>query len=251
MLTRCILVVLLVLAGCSAQPRQDQTDAKPEAVNPDPFESINRKIFTLNDYGDRWILKPLTKGYRWVLPDVVENGVSNMFSNFFEITTVVNDVLQLKFKQAGHDTGRFLINSTVGLAGFFDVATPMGLAKNDEDFGQTLGYWGVAPGPYIVVPVFGPYTLRDSVGDLTQAYTTGYFDRIDHPRTRNQVFIAEKVSNRAELLKAEELITGDRYTFIRDAYLQRRNYLVNDGKVEDNFGNEDFGEESFDDWDDL
>ena len=219
--------------------------------NPDPLESLNRKIFAFNETADRWILKPVAKGYQKITPDPVEKGIGNVFSNLFEVTTIVNGLLQGKLVQAGADTGRFLINSTVGVVGIFDVASKIGLEKNNEDFGQTLGYWGIGPGPYLVVPLFGPYTLRDGIGDITQAYSTGYVNHIDHPRSRNQFFATDKVNQRAELLKAEELVSGDRYTFIRDAYLQRREYLVKDGQVEDDFGDDEYGEGSFDDWDEL
>lgn len=212
--------------------------------NRDPFEGVNRSIFAFNDKADQYVLKPLASGYRKITPDPVEEGVSNVFANLFEVTTIANGLLQGKFKQAGSDTGRFLINSTVGLFGIFDVATHLGLEKHDEDFGQTLGYWGVPSGPYIVVPLFGPYTIRSGVGDLIQTETTGYVKQFDHPRSRNQVYALDQIQARAKLLDAEELISGDRYIFIRDAYLQSRDSLVNDGVVEDTFGDESFD----DDW---
>jgi phospholipid-binding lipoprotein MlaA len=207
----------------------------------DPWEGLNRSIFAFNDTADKYVLKPIAKGYQWVTPDPVEEGVSNVFSNLWSLTTIVNDLLQLKFGQAAEDTGRFLVNSTVGLLGIFDVATPMGLEGSNEDFGQTLGYWGVNSGPYVVVPLFGPYTVRDGFGRLVDGNTdpVAYIDDVP---TRNQTFGVRVVSDRAGLLEAEKLITGDRYTFIRDAYLQRRDALVNDGVVEDNFGDEDFDE---------
>lgn len=210
----------------------------------DPWEPMNRKIFAFNDVADRYVLTPVAKSYQWVTPNVVEKGISNVFSNLFEVTTIVNDLLQFKFAQAGADTGRFLINSTVGLLGIFDVASPLGLLQNTEDFGQTLGYWGVGPGPYIVVPILGSYNLRDSLGGYTDTYTD-YFGQIDHVPTRNSTWVLDKVHDRAALFAAEELISGDRYTFIRDAYLQRREFLVNDGVLHDDFGDEDWDD---DDW---
>lgn len=214
--------------------------------NPDPWEGMNRKIYAFNDTADRWILKPAAKGYRWITPDPLETGISNVFSNLFEMTTIVNGLLQLKFLQAASDSGRFLLNSTVGLAGLFDVASSIGLEKHNEDFGQTLGYWGVGSGPYIIVPFLGSYTLRSGTGSIIASQTTHYSHYINHIPTRNQTFVAENIDRRAKLLSAEELISGDRYSFIRDAYLQQRDYLVNDGKVEDSFGEQDF--EDWEDW---
>lgn len=218
--------------------------------NPDPWESWNRKVFAFNDTADRWVLKPVAKGYQWVTPDAVETGVSNVFANIFEITTIVNDLLQFKFSQAASDTGRFLVNSTVGLAGLFDVASAIGLEKHREDFGQTLGYWGVGSGPYVVMPFLGSYTLRSGTGGIVESQTTDLVHYVDPSRSRNQVRLTRIVSNRASLIAAESLITGDRYSFIRDAYLQQREYMVNDGVVEDTFGDEDFEDDWVEEWDD-
>ena len=209
-----------------------------ELATPDPWESFNRKMFAFNDVADRYILTPVAKSYQWITPDPVERSVGNVFSNLLEIRTITNDLLQLKFLQAASDTGRFVINSTVGLVGIFDVASSLGLEKHDEDFGQTLGYWGVGAGPYLVVPIFGSYTLRDGIGVFPDTYTD-YITNLDHVPTRNQLWVFRNVHDRSELFAAEELITGDRYSFIRDAYLQRRAYLVNDGQVEDDFGDDD------------
>ena len=226
--------------------RQFITDIKESNLNhnPDPWEGWNRKVYAFNDRADRWVLKPLAKGYQWITPDPVESGISNVFSNLLELRTIVNDLLQWKLAQGAADTGRFLINSTIGLVGIFDVASPLGLEKHNEDFGQTLGSWGVGSGPYMVVPFFGSYTLRSGTGAVIGTQTTHYTHFIDHARTRNQIYIVDVVDRRASLLAAEKLITGDRYTFIRDAYLQQREFLVNDGVVEDTFGEEDYE----DDW---
>ena len=153
---------------------------------------------------------------------------------------VTNDLLQGKVGQAGNDGGRLLINSTIGIAGFFDVAKHAGLEKSDgEDFGQTFGVWGVGEGAYVVLPFLGPSTLRDAPSLLLDSV----FDpvgEIDHVPTRNQLYGARVVSVRADLLEAEKLIKGDKYTFIRDVYLQRRQFLVNDGEVDDDFGDDDY-----------
>lgn len=206
----------------------------------DPWEGFNRKVFVFNDTLDTYGLKPIAKGYRAITPDPVEDGISRMFSNVGEIVNVVNDLLQGKFRQAGNDTGRFLVNTTVGLVGFFDVADDLGMPKNEgEDFGQTLGVWGVEDGPYVVLPFLGPSTLRDGPAKIVD-FLVDPISEIDHVPTRNQILGVDVVSGRADLLKAEELIKGDKYSFIRDVYLQRREYLLKDGNVEDDFG--DYGE---------
>ena len=234
-------LLALALCGCAGQDTKGQK-------NPDPLEAYNRKAFAFNDTIDRYVLVPTAKGYRTITPDPVERGVTHFYDNFFEPTTVVNGVLQGKWKQSVVDTGRFLINSTVGLFGLFDVAGAWGLEQHNEDFGQTLGYWGVGPGAYIVVPLLGSYTLRDGFGAIIESQSTSIIGRVDHVPTRNQLWALDVVNTRALLLKADELVTGDRYTFIRDAYLQRREYLVKDGKVNDDFGADTYDDDSFEDW---
>jgi phospholipid-binding lipoprotein MlaA len=215
--------------------------------NPDPLESINRKIFVFNDNVDRIALSPLARGFDKVTPDVAQRGIGNVFSNLLEVTTIFNDLLQLKFGQAASDSGRFVLNTTVGFFGLFDVASAVGLEKNNEDLGQTLGYWGVGAGPYVVVPFFGSYTFRDGLGAYGDIYSD-YISDISHIPTRNQVLGVRVLDRRASVFAAEGLITGDKYTFLRDAYLQQREYMVEDGVVEDTFGEEDteWGDE---DWD--
>ncbi|WP_438952044.1 MlaA family lipoprotein [Porticoccus sp.] len=205
--------------------------------NPDdPWEGFNRKVFAFNDTVDTYTLKPIAKGYKAITPDPVERGVSRMFSNVGEVVNVFNDLMQGKFRQAGNDTGRFVINTTIGLVGFFDVADHFGLPKNDgEDFGQTLGVWGVNSGPYLVLPLFGPSTLRDGPARIVDRFIN-LINEIDHVPTRNQIYVAEVISTRADLLEAEKFVRGERYSFIRDAYLQRRQFLLSDGGVEDDFG---------------
>lgn len=215
-----------------------------DAKNPDPWEGFNRSVYTFNDTMDRYFMKPVAQSYRAVTPDPVEDGISNVFDNLLEVRNIINDILQWKWGQAANDTGRFLVNSTVGVVGLFDVAQHIGLPENDggEDFGQTLAVWGVGSGPYVVIPFLGPSTLRDGLGLPvdSQMDLIGY---IDHVPTRNTTWGAGFVDTRAGLLEAEELISGDRYTFMRDAYLQRREYVINDGAVEDDFGGEgDYGD---------
>lgn len=211
-----------------------------DASNPDPWEPFNRKVYAFNDFFDRYLLKPVAKGYDTITPQFLEDGVHHMFGNVGEVSNVLNSLLQAKFKNTAESGGRFVVNSTVGLLGFFDVASKMGLQAHEEDFGQTLGYWGVHSGPFIVVPFFGPRTLRDGFGSIADSYSDPIPYAIDHVPTRNEVLGGRVVDTRVQLFKAEELVTGDRYIFIRDAYLQRRQFLIDDGAVKDSFGSDDF-----------
>lgn len=214
--------------------------AEDTSTNPDPWEPFNRKVYVFNDYLDRYFLKPVAKGYQTVTPQFVEDGVHHMFSNLSEVSNILNSLLQAKFINTAESGGRLIVNSTIGLLGFFDVASKMGLQQHEEDFGQTLGYWGVNSGPYLMVPFLGPRTIRDGAGSIADSFTDPVPEGIDHVPTRNEVLGVRLIDTRAQLLKAEELVTGDRYIFIRDAYLQRRQFLVNDGAVQDNFGDDDF-----------
>ncbi|MCJ8170791.1 VacJ family lipoprotein [Pseudomonas sp. A3.4] len=200
----------------------------------DPWESVNRPIASFNDTVDKYTLRPLAKGYDYVTPAVVDDGITNFFKNIGELNNLGNNVLQGKLHNAGVDTARLLINSTVGLLGVFDVASHAGLVRNEEDFGQTLAVWGVSSGPYVVVPLLGPSTPRDLAGRLPDA-TRIAIGNVDHVPTRNSITATNIIDTRAGLLESEKLITGDRYTFIRNAYLQRRDFLINDGVVEDDF----------------
>ncbi|MNG97917.1 putative phospholipid-binding lipoprotein MlaA precursor [compost metagenome] len=208
--------------------------AAQAATEEDPWESINRPIFTFNDTLDTYALKPLAKGYQAVTPQFLEDGIHNMFLNLGDVTNLANNILQLKPHAAGVDTARLIVNTTFGLGGFFDVGTKMGLQRNDEDFGQTLGYWGVGSGPYVMLPLLGPSTVRDAVAKYPDTYTEPY-RYIDHVPTRNSAIAVDVVDTRASLLSAEKLIRGDKYTFIRNAYLQNREYKVKDGEVVDDF----------------
>lgn len=230
-----VLGVLIALAVTATAVAGD------DPVDRDPYEVVNRAIYSFNDTLDRFILKPVAQSYQAVAPAPVEKGVSNFFSNLGEITNIVNDLLQLKAEQAANDTGRFLVNSTVGVAGLIDVADDIGLEKSDgEDFGQTLGKWGVGSGPFLVIPFLGPSTLRDAPSRFVDSYTNP-IRYVDHAPTRNNLYGGNVVSDREKLLAAESLAKGDRYLFIREAYLQHRDFLVEDGKVEDDFGSyEDF-----------
>lgn len=217
------LLAILVLGGCAST----SSYRNPQ----DPLEPLNRSIYKFNDTVDRAVLKPVAKGYNAVMPQTGKLMVHNFFSNLNDIIVTLNDLLQFKPRQAFSDTGRLLINTTVGAFGLVDAASVVGYPKHDEDFGQTLGYWGAPPGPYIVLPILGPSDLRDSIG----LYVDSRPDRmrqINDMRTRNQAYALKIVGKRAELLGQEGMLEGaalDQYSFLRDAYLSHRRSLVYDG----------------------
>lgn len=201
----------------------------------DPWRRTNEAIFKWNDYFDSLIVKPVAVTYSTFVPRAVRQGIGNFFSNINDINVFVNDLLQLKFDDAMSDSGRFFVNSSLGILGIFDVASGLGMEKNEEDFGQTFARWGVDPGPYVMLPVFGASNVRDSFGLVLDTL----FNPIqyhDEPSLRVTLFLLEEVDARTDLFALDELISGDRYLFVREAYTQRRNYLVNDGLVEDEFG---------------
>lgn len=230
--TKLILAFVLSIGAASTGFAEDtQTN--------DSLEGINRKVFVFNDSLDNVLLKPVAKIYRASVPDPLEKGILNVFSNLNEITNVLNDLLQGKFSQAGHDSGRFLVNTTIGVGGLFDVAQRAGLEKSEgEDFGQTLAAWGVAEGPYLMLPFVGPSTLRDAPSKFVDSFANPVA-YMDHVATRNAVRALDLLAMRADLLALDDVISGDRYLFVRDVYLQRRDYLVNDGAIEDDFGDLD------------
>lgn len=203
--------------------------------NNDPLEGINRGVYKFNDVADRYVMKPVATAYKNVAPSPVRKGVSNFFANLLTVTTVVNDLLQLKFSQAFSDAGRFVINTTFGVAGLIDVASMDNIPKHQEDFGQTLGYWGVGNGPYLVWPIYGSSTLRDTTGFVVDTYTSdpiAYLHKDGHVREHNQVRAVQLLNRRYELLDASDLVDNaslDPYAFARDSYLQHRESLVKDG----------------------
>lgn len=231
----------LLLTGCVSLPQNATADPR------DPFERFNRGAFTFNDGLDRSVIRPLAQGYKAVTPQPVQTGVTNFFTNATYPITLVNNVLQGKFKAAVSDTGRLLLNTTFGLGGLLDPATQSGLDLNDEDFGQTLGKWGVKPGTYVVLPFLGPYTIRDGVGDLAD----NFFEPrsyIDNSTTRWGLWAFDKFETRVRLLEADSVLdrAGDPYAFVRSAYLQRREYLVRDGNVPTENLEDDFEDDEVD-----
>lgn len=207
------------------------------STNKDPLEGVNRGIYKFNDVTDKYAIKPVASAYKAVTPTPVRKGFNNFFNNLGSITTVLNDLLQLKFANAFTDAGRFIINSTFGVAGFIDVAGMDGIALRKEDFGQTLGYWGVGNGPYLVLPFLGASTLRDATGFVVDRVTSDpitYAHNIGEVRLHNQLRAAQVIDTRTELLDAKDIVDDaslDPYAFMRDAYLQRRQSLVADGEL--------------------
>ncbi|MFT7234888.1 MAG: phospholipid-binding lipoprotein MlaA [Methylophagaceae bacterium] len=218
-----ILAATLFLTGCATTHQQGDVN--------DPFESYNRVMHSINNTVDNTVLKPVAQGYDTFAPSPVRIGISNFFSNLNEITIVVNDILQFKLNQALNDTTRFALNSTIGIVGLMDVATDLGYKKHNEDFGQTFGKWGIAPGPYFVLPVFGPKNIRDTIGFVGDLYTYP-ITHLKHSKARFYWGTAWLIDARANFLKAEKVLDSaafDEYAYTRDAYLQRRQNLIYDG----------------------
>ena len=213
----------LLLALCTAGAARAQVY--------DPLESVNRVIFNVNDALDRDVVRPIAQGYVDIVPRLVRTGVSNVFGNLGDAFSAINNLLQGKKDPFGSDLSRVLVNSTIGLGGIFDIATDAGLEKYNEDFGQTLGRWGLASGPYLVLPIFGPSSVRDGLGFAVDIAA----DPVRRTATEgqsNNFSLTRIIDTRASLLSTERLIDGaalDRYSFIRDGYLQRRRNQVYDG----------------------
>ncbi len=221
----CFYPVLLLLAGCATVPGGSVSDR-------DPYESYNRAMYSFNDTLDRAILKPVAKGYVAITPDFVRTGISNFFGNISDLGVFTNDLLQGKFRQSVDDGCRFLANSTLGILGLIDVATPGGLPHHEEDFGQTLAVWGWKDSNYLVLPVLGPSTVRDMFGRVGD-YPYSYYAYRNTTYTKQaEIYGLQVVDTRANLLAASNVLATaalDPYAFMRDAYLQRRRNLIYDG----------------------
>jgi phospholipid-binding lipoprotein MlaA len=216
------LVATLMLSGCASLTSQE--------VN-DPLEPINRLTYQFNDKADQYVLEPVAKGYKYIAPEVVNQGITNFFSNLDDVVVFVNDILQLKFNQALSDGGRVVVNTTVGLLGFVDMATDMGMPKHNEDFGQTLGAYGVGAGPYIVLPILGPSTLRDTVGLYADAFVDPIC-QLDDSDAMWATIALKGVDIRAGLISTKKIVDEaslDPYEFMRSGYFQHREYVVYDG----------------------
>lgn len=238
-------VSLVVLAGCSSTQ---------------PLEDYNRAMYNTNRAIDKYTLKPITKAYQAITPDVIERRVNSFFDNLGEIGTMVNSLLQGKFHNAAVSSSRLVWNTTLGLGGLFDVATFMGLEAQEEDFGQTLQVWGLPAGPYVVLPLLGPSTITDTVGllgDWSIDPVNLYDDWSDHSVHEGLIGL-RLIDQRAELIQAEALLetgTTDEYLFVKSAYLQRRAALVRDGEVNNDLDDavdalfDESGDGTFDDED--
>lgn len=234
--------LVMILCGCASNQVADEQEIY------DPFEPVNRAIYGFNEVADKYVARPIAKGYQFITPSIVRTGVTNFFDNLSYPVDIINAVLQGKFKQAGLDTSRFVINTTVGVLGIMDPATGAGLAKNDEDFGQTLGVWGVPQGPYLMVPFFGPRTLRSGAGNLADLYVNPQL-RIFSSSVQTKVNIFWLVHQRSKLIGIDEEVQRafDKYAFVRDAYLQNREFLLYDGNPPLDDFELDFEDEEFDD----
>ena len=242
-----VIVLITLLSACASS--LDRAENKEKIINSsDSWEGFNRGVFAMNDGLDRFVLKPTARAYRFITPKPINKGITNFFVTLDDIPDSANALLQGKFKKSMKAVARFLINGTIGFFGLFDVAKDLGLPDQQEDFGQTLAVWGVPSGPYIVLPLLGPSNLRDGFSLVPnlylrpQNYPFSYRDKINGLA----IYAINALDTRSGLLDLEALITGDKYIFLRDAYMQRRLNLILEGQVSDDFGDE-YAEEE-DDW---
>ena len=221
------LSLVAMMFGCASIPA-----GVPPSPD-DPWESFNRSVFEFNEGLDKYVLKPVVSGYRFVLPEFIREGVYNFFSNYNDIYTALNNLLQGKPDFAFNDLMRVVVNTTMGLGGLIDLATPGGLEKHKEDFGQTFGVWGIPSGPYVVLPFFGPSSVRDTFGTVADLETDYLFKYIPNVGLRNSLTGLRVVNARNTYYEAGDLLDGaaiDKYSFLRDAYIQRRKYQINEGR---------------------
>ena len=222
--------LIATMTGCASL---GDADAANDTEPHDPFESYNRAVHAFNEDFDRAIAKPVAQTYQDVMPTWADKGITNFFGNLGDVIVLANDLLQFKLEQAASDAARIAFNTTAGLFGFIDVASRMDLPKHKEDFGQTLGYWGVPSGPYFVLPFLGPSTLRDTAGlSVDYAYLEPIVNNVERINDRSALFLTNFVDTRADFLGASRLIESaalDPYIYTREAYLQRRQYYVYDG----------------------
>ncbi len=234
----CLLLLLAMISGCA-------TVHSPDA-KVDPLEPFNRGVYAFNADLDATLMKPTAQAYQAHIPRPVRRSISNFFSNLDDVVVLVNDLLQFKGAHAVSDTLRLSMNSTFGLFGLLDVATPAGLPKHDADFGQTLGKWGLGPGPYLVLPVLGPSDVRDATGLAVDVTYVNPVEKVKNTPARAALIVTQAINTRARLLKVTNVLEQaalDPYVFTRAAYLQRRRSLIYDGNPPplkfDNF-NDDF-----------
>ncbi len=222
-----VLLAAALLSACATVPGTGQDPR-------DPFENYNRAMYDFNMGLDRKVIRPVAEGYVDIVPSPVRTAIGNFFSNIGDVWTAVNNYLQIKPREGTQDVARVVLNSTFGVLGLIDVATPMGLPKHEEDFGQTLGKWGVQSGPFLVLPLFGASTVRDGLARPVD-FLADPVSQVSDAGTRNVARVVRLVDNRADLLGASSLMEDaalDPYQFLRDAYLQRRESRVRDGAQE-------------------
>ena len=200
----------------------------------DPFQNINEKTHNLNQTLDLQVASPVARFYKRITPDFLEKGITNFTHNIEDLSIGINNILQGKFNEGLSDFSRFTLNTSIGLLGFIDIASDLGLTKHNEDFGQTLAVWGVPDGPYLVLPGLGPSTTRDTLAMIPDAFLTPLW-LVDHDRTSYSLTAIDLIDTRARYLGLESVVIGDEYLFYRDAYLQSRNFEIKDGEVEDDF----------------
>ena len=224
-----VLSCMLFLSACATTNALDERD---------PWEGFNRSVFSFNETMDDFVFEPVGKVYDFITPDPIDNGISNFFGNIAMIPVIANDILQFKFTQMVNDSVRFFINSTLGLLGFFDIAGDANLRSSGEDFGQTLAHWGMGPGPYLVVPFFGPATVRDATGFAVDRGLISPIAHIDDDLTRAGLLTLNYVDFKSDILSTSSLIgeaSLDKYDFIKNAYFEKRNSQINGGGFAEDF----------------
>lgn len=222
-----VALCMLFLSACATTNALDERD---------PWEGFNRGVYSFNESMDRVLFNPVGRVYNAITPEFIDTSVSNFFSNLGQLSVIANDILQLKFDQTVNDTVRLFLNSTVGLLGFLDVSSSAGLHSSDEDFGQTLAHWGVSPGPYLVVPFFGPSTVRDVTGYVVDRGVFSPIFYLEDDLTRAGLLTLEFVDFKSDLLSTDDLIAEaalDEYEFIKNAYFEKRASQISDGAFED------------------
>ena len=216
------------------------TFSNSEEVNNDPWEDLNRKTHNFNMTLDDYVIRPIAETYDFIIPEFVQTGFSNVFDNLGAPVSAANNLIQ--FKPVGFitETSRFILNSTFGIFGLFDVASRLGIKERNEDFGQSLGNWGFASGPYLVIPFFGPSSARDGFSLAPDYYLRPDLVRFEDNKSDLALNGLSVVNLRAGLLSISDLSGNDQYSFYRDAYLQRREYEINDGKIDDSLFDDEF-----------
>jgi phospholipid-binding lipoprotein MlaA len=241
-----LLVLATLAAGCASSPSGDEDGEAPVRAEYDPLEPLNRSMYALNDVVDRYTLKPIARGYKAVLPEFARRGVTNFSRNLATPRSALNNFLQGKPGPGFTDLGRFMINSTFGIAGLFDIATAEGIPEYDEDFGQTLAVWGIPEGPYLFIPILGPNTLLDAVSIPVDIYSD-LLIHYDNSSVRDKIYGLRLIDLRMRLLTADTLLedSKDPYLTLRESYLQNRRFQIYDGNPPSTEEEEDLFDEFF------